>query len=270
MVFLKLSNRTLIKASALFILVWSALGPTASAKPDDVWVLLQHGEEQGNTTIYISHDAVKVINQEHGCQLLTRAPDWKVHCYRPKDKVEWIGNMTQFNGIMMVNPFAMPKKQGTGSLKEIGKGSFKGLKYTKYRTPKSHKDILCTADDIAVAPMAAEFLARLFCTPYKPNVPLFRLADKGTGQNAAQPEGKWIDMDSMKDLRGGMVTKLATTDWHREPYNAGTFALPQGYKRIMDIIQISYSKNDKGQVNDMLKDIGFTSEAPNLVGGKKH
>lgn len=71
-------------------------------------------------------------------------------------------------------------------------------------------------------------------------------------------------------LPGGMVTKLATTDWHREPYNAWTFALPEGYKRTMDISQISYSKNDKGQVNDMLKDIGFTSEAKTMMGGKKH
>lgn len=270
MAFLKLSNSVLVKASALFILVWTALSPVVSAKPVDVWVLEQHGEEQGNTTIYISRDAVRVINLEHGCQLLTRAPDWQVHCFRPKEKIEWVGDMTQFNGIMMVNPFAIPKKQGTGNLKEIGKGSFKGLKYTKYRTPHSHRDILCTADDIAVNPMAAEFLARLFYTPFKPTVPLFRVNDKGAGQTAAQPEGKWIDMDSMKDLRGGMVTKLATTAWRREPYNAETFALPHGYKRIMDIVQISYSKNDKGQVNDMLKDVGFASDAPTLVDGKKH
>jgi hypothetical protein len=70
-------------------------------------------------------------------------------------------------------------------------------------------------------------------------------------------------------LPGGMVNKIATTDWHREPYNDWTFALPEGYKRIMDISQISYSKI-KGQVNDMLKDIGFTSGAKTMVGGKKH
>lgn len=46
-------------------------------------------------------------------------------------------------------------------------------------------------------------------------------------------------------LPGGMVNKIATTDWHREPYNDWTFALPEGYKRIMDISQISYSKMTK-------------------------
>lgn len=266
----KIRKSQLLNAAILITLTGCSISPGASAEPADIWVLNQHGEEQGNTTIYISQDAVKVDNKEHGCQLLTRAPDWKVHCFRPREKVEWVGELSQFNGIMMVNPFALPQKQGTKNLVAIGKGSINGLKYTKYRTQRSDKDLLLTADDIQVDARGAEFLARLFYVPFRPNVPLYRLTDRGKGETHVEDKPKWIDLNSMKDLRGGMVTKLATTGWHKEPYNASTFAIPQGYKRINDIIQISYSKHDKSQVNDMINDIGFTSVTSTPAGVKKH
>jgi hypothetical protein len=136
------------------------------------WILHQVSDMGGATTIYVADDAVKVTTEKLGCSLLCRAPDWKVHCYQPQESLEWIGDLSLFSGSVMGNPYALPKQPLAIPWKLLGNGDFHGLKYTKYISSFYGSSLMCTADDIPVAPKAAEFLSRLYSMPLVTKVPV--------------------------------------------------------------------------------------------------
>src|ERR1700733_1038566 len=80
---------------------------SVSAKSNKIeWLLVQEKLDMGEHLVYVAPDAVKMVSKKCGYQLLVRAPDWKVYCFRPDEKVLWIGRMQDFSGIVMLNPAA--------------------------------------------------------------------------------------------------------------------------------------------------------------------
>ncbi len=77
------------------------------------------------------------------------------------------------------------------------------------------------------------------------------------GQKAGQ--AGWLDLDIVKDLRGGDEVKLSTSATKKIPFNAKDFDYPHNYKNITEIGQIPYSKDKLDEMNKMVDSIGFTS-----------
>ena len=234
----------------------------AIAKPvKKEWILHQASDMGGTTVMYVTDDAVKVRTEKLGCHLLCRAPDWKVHCYQPQDSLEWIGNLSLFSGIVMGNPYALPKAPRSLPSKVVGSGDFQGLKYSKYSSGSYRSTLLCTADDIPLAPKAAEFLSRLYTLPVITNVPVFCI-DKKAGASLRVDKGTIgkNNYDCAADLRKGEVQFLRTVSWKSVPYNPADFALPKNFKRVSDIIQVTFSSERKDQLGDMLDNVGFTTK----------
>lgn len=229
------------------------------------WKLTQKNEEMGRAEILLSQNAVHVYSPKLGCHLLVKAPDWQVHCYNLNDKVEWVGPMEQFNGLIMANPFSAPKPFVTPPYKTIGDGKMDGLKYTKYAVSHGLNNLLCTADDIKVSPKVGEFLARLYYLPNTNLVPLYRSTTKVGRTNITKKASTVIEINSGQDLRSGTIIKLQTLAWQKIPFKSGDFASPRGLKQLPDIIQVSYSASRKSEVNDMLDNIGFSDESNKLV-----
>lgn len=224
------------------------------------WLLEQNEEDFGDCSIYLWHDGIKVVSRKLDCELLCKAPDWKVHFYSNDQKSEWIGELPQFSGLVMANPFAQPDVTKTLAIKAVGSGDLNGLKYTKYRTQFSAKDLIYTANDLDVDPKVAEFMARMYVVPLTKKIPLSRITDKGQGRKLAKRKQVTLSNSSASDLRGGVVTKLVTKSWKPIRYNPVDYATPKGYKRMKDIIQVSYSANRKAEVDSMLDQIGFKSK----------
>lgn len=225
------------------------------------WILHQSSDMGGTAIVYVTDDAVKVKTEKLGCSLLCRSPDWKVHCYQPQDKLEWIGDLSLFSGAVMGNPYALPKQPRPIPSKVLGSGDFKGLKYTKYTSGFYGSGLMCTADDIPVAPKAAEFLSRLYSIPLVAKVPVSCSGIK-TGASLPVDKGniKKNDYDCASDLRKGEVQFLRTVSWKSLPYNPADFALPKNFKRASDIIQVTFSADKKDQLGDMLDNVGFKSK----------
>lgn len=225
------------------------------------WILHQASDMGGATVMYVTDDAVKVTTEKLGCNLLCRAPDWKVHCYQPQDKLEWIGDLSLFSGIVMGNPYALPKTPRAIPWKVVGSGDFQGLKYSKYSSRQYANSLLCTADDIPLAPKAAEFLSRLYTMPVITNVPVVCSAKRAGG--ALRVDKGSInrnDLDCASDLRKGEVQFLRTVSWKSLPYNSADFVPPKNFKRVSDIIQVTFSADKKDQLGDMLDNVGFTTK----------
>lgn len=275
------TSKWLASAAAAFLLVFLTgviafgslvLGAeSADAKAGrKEWILHQVSDMGGATTIYVTDDAIKVTTEKLGCNLLCRAPDWKVHCYQPQESLEWIGDLSLFSGIVMGNPYALPKAPRPAPAKFVGSGDYHGLKYSKYSCGFYRTSLMCTADDIPLAPKGAEFLSRLHGMPLTTKVPVF-CSDRRAGGSLLVDKGnlRKNDYDCAIDLRKGEVQFLRTVSWKSLPYNPVDFAPPKNFKRVSDIIQVTFSADKKDQLGDMLDNVGFTTKLDNKSGKGK-
>lgn len=160
----------------------------------------------------------------------------------------------------MANPFAIPRAYQVAYLREVEAGEFAGLKYTKYRTPVSRKDLILAASEIPVADEVGEFLSRLYVVPNSHNVPLFRDCDRGKGLQPERFKIGAVRNGSANDLRGGVLHKLVTKSWKKTTFNSSDFELPKGFERRKDIIQVSYSANKKEELGSFLNELGFKTK----------
>jgi hypothetical protein len=234
----------------------SALAKSSSSE----WILEQSEEMGGFNRVFISHDAVKIVNTTNGSHILTKAPDWKVHAFQPKEKVEWVGDMTLFSGIVMTNPYASTLSPYRKKLKAVEIGTFNGLKFTKFVAALGCSGITYGADEISISPEGAEFLARFYNLGYTAKVPLFHSVERVHNPKVRPKKPtQWIDTTLASDLRSGNLVCLTTKSWKKIPYRKSDFDLPVGFKRAGDIAAVTFSPDKKSEISDLVDSIGFTS-----------
>src|ERR1700728_1501008 len=159
---LMMAHRYLCGAAA--IIQFLCAMPCSAGQANSEWILQQHKDMQGDLTAYVSHDAVKIVNPKWGYQVVARAPDWTVHCFRPAEKIEWTGELNTFTGDMMENPVPSGIVD-ENRLVPIGSGVEGGLRYTKYAHSPRTSLVVYGADDMAVSAKAAECLCRFYDIP---------------------------------------------------------------------------------------------------------
>ncbi len=229
----------------------------AETKTQAEWILVQNEDGCGLNTVYVTHDAVKIVNTHLGCHLVVKAPDWKVHCFQLKEKIEWIGALDQFSGEVMLNPYSAPRRPAAVPLRVVGTGTLKGLRYKKY--PVSDNALLLVAADISITPQAGAFISRFYGSPYVPEVPLYSFSVLQGQKLNASAQNPWMDLGVTNDLRTGLRVNLETQSSKKVPYNAADFETPRNYKHTTDLVSVTLSGDKKLQFNDMLDNVGFTS-----------
>ncbi len=247
----------LFLVSAFFYL---GLCPSQARYIAPEWIVTQNEETFGECVIYVWHNGAKVLMPKLGCDLVCKAPDWKVHCFNRKEKTEWIGELSMFSGLAMANPFA-PVYCKIVKLREIGSDNFNGLKQTKFCTPDSPQDVLATTSEIPVASEIGEFLSRLYSIPKTSFIPLFRICDRGKGGKLERYKAGSLGNSSANDLREGLVKKLVTKSWRQVAFCANDFDIPKGFVRKKDIIQVSYSAGRKEELGSFLNELGFKTRS---------
>ena len=259
---LKLNWRCKVLVSlALAVLSWVTTFSFCQAKPAVAWQLDQHSDILGECQVYAFHDGVKVVCKKLKCEVLATAPDWKVHCYRTDERVEWIDDLANFGGDNMCNPFARLRKLRSVKLIEQGTGNLNGLNYTKYTTKVSPRDLLYVANDISVAPQVSEFLARLYVTPVSGRIPVYRCEDRSRKQKLEEEKIGTIEVGKNADLRTGLVDKLKTKKWKKIPLKTVVFKMPSGYRRTKELYQATYSSSKKGEFSEIFDEIGYKSDS---------
>lgn len=249
--------RLLLPLWLLAFLSWTSPAALAST-PSNEWVLKQKAQDTGEHTVYITPDAVKIVCNSGGYNILAKAPAWQVYCYRPDSKEYWTGDLEQFNGIIMINPFAVPSIK-TEVLSDQTKVTYKGHQCTRYTKPKLGRPVVMVADDIEVSAKACELLCRYYYVTKMTKVPVYRLV-KAIPHKAGMSH-QWLDANVARDLRSGDRVALDTDSWKKIVFNAADFEYPKDYKRIKDINQVGYSSARRDALGDMIGEIGFTSDA---------
>ncbi len=249
------------------LLALTGMGGTCALAAESEWVLEQKADTLGKIVVYVSHDAVKIVSPLWGYELLSKAPTWTVHCYRPREKIEWVGELTAFSGAMINSPF---KSGGANTTKlfPFGTGVMKGLKYTRYSLTKNGLAALYGSDEIAIAPKAAEFLARCNDLPDCGKVPIYRTQFKVPDFGTLKAKESWLAIDAARDMRTGFVIEVSTQSCKKLPFNAADFAGLPGCRRLNSIEQVAYSSKQKEDLTEMFKGdgVGFAAD---LNGGQK-
>jgi hypothetical protein len=102
-----------LKYSALvgaMLLTFAVAADAASSKTE--WILHQKQRDSGKQTVYITDDAIKIVNDESGYQVVARAPTWDVIIYRPDNK---LAMKTSVTGFRRFSPFGPLLAQGGSS-----------------------------------------------------------------------------------------------------------------------------------------------------------
>lgn len=265
----RVTNQLKLLLALLIILSTCVLAPVArGANTPVVWKLEQHSDHLGDCLVYIYHDGAKVVCKALKCELICKAPNWKVHCFRRDEKIEWSNEIQKFNGETMTNPFARCRPPRLEKLTALGTGSKNGLKYTRYRTAISATDVICTTKDISSAPQVAEFLSRLFRTPKAEGIPIYRCLDHGLDRKVEEAKIGTIKIGVNADQRSGLVTKLETKTWKNILFNIADFTVPSGFKQSKEIFQVSYSSEKKGDFSEIFDEIGFKTDSRTLKSRK--
>ena len=231
---------------------------------DDEWILDQLKPDYGGHTVFVSPQAIKIISKNYGFHLLCRAPDWKVWLFRPSEKVFWACELKDFSSIIMFNPVGVTHEK-VAKFEFDGKETLLGVKCSKYVETTNHSTKVLVADDIKTTPEAAELSSRFFTIPRQKSLPM-----QYSNVVRANPgkASSWFNPDTFRDGRTGVVFRVRTLSAKKVPFNAADFAYPVGYRRVKDIKDVSFSKNQKEDLKKMIDDIGFVSEPGSSKSGR--
>lgn len=221
------------------------------------WRIEQEGDNGQKLTMVVAEKAVRIEMPSMGFVIICKAPDWTVHCFRNDQKIEWYGPLEVFHAVQLTNPYAAPEK-GRGFLPfmpdEKKALAVCGLSTAGYHTRSA--SYVCS-QEIAVDPMVVKFANRLHGSPLLPSVPLIIWHNRRGGNVAPSKKTDWIDTGLTNDWRAGKIMMLHTTKVTKKPFDANDFAIPKGYKRKKDLIEVSYSPAQRLEINDLINNIGF-------------
>jgi len=229
---------------------------TAKANQKE-WILEQKQLDVGPVTVYLTTDAVKIMVPDSRTQIMAQGPDWKVHCINLTDKTEWVGNMSEFSGTCLFNPFALPVLKETKDMRADGIVKKSGLSCIKYEHVFHPDNLTYTTTEIDVNPKCAELLDRYYFLNHLPNVPVYAIQFRG---KPVAMHKEWCERHVLSDLREGLVISLSTKSCRQKPFNAADFSAPQHCRRLPRLVEVAYSNKGKKDMKELIDSIGFSSD----------
>jgi hypothetical protein len=237
----------------------SAAHKSSPPPKSDEWILQQHLDGCGNLSTCVSKDAVKITNVDSGYQVVAKAPGWTVHCFRTKEKCEWVYEPNQFVGEMLENPGGAHRRQ-TAPVEQKDRGFLHGLHYKTYSFKTDPYAAMQAADDISASPQAIDFLCRFYNLPNPGKVPLYQAKVSRLAQ--AKIAKDWLDdVDFTEEQHSGMITKLATKSWKKVSFNPNDFNTPHGFKVVSDPTAVTFSGAEKSSMDEMFGDGGTVPDS---------
>ena len=158
-------------ATVILLSLSPALAESAIAREQWFFQTLHTGSGAYNYSV--TEDAIRIENTGNGGIAVASAPTWKISCYRPGDKLEFITDLKNFDRslILAILPThstrvaAKPKSTSAELLKGLPCNKFEMEDGSTYWIPKG----------IKAAPQIPEVIARYFNTA---NIPVYLSAYK--------------------------------------------------------------------------------------------
>jgi len=91
-------------------------------------------------------------------------------------------------------------------------------------------------------------------------VPLYRKIE--ILDNKRKLTHEWLTVDITADLRNQPRVALATVTAKKVEYRPADFEIPQNFRRVHNVNDISLSKDHRQQINDLVDSLSFSSDLP--------
>jgi len=247
-------------------------------------IIEQTGPTWGDTSLFVAPNAVRIISHKFGFEEFSLAPDWKPQYYKARKQSPNAGfdyRLLFYEDIEKPNPFV-----------EAGAGSWHGQQCRLYLEPQSAYT-LCVDH---LMPRSAEVICHYYHVPNFKRVPLINIFTKATPKEAAEllPEfqlprcnGKTPAYDAQlykqhtSTVSNKDIKTTAASDWlkiktygEKQPQshfkfvtksirhvvlNKADFLPPAGAKPYKDPKSALLDSKSKGQLEDMIDSLGFSS-----------
>lgn len=246
--------------SALSVsLLWLGVSGAQAAPAHDEWVFEQKHNLLGKQRIYLAADAIKIVNETSGFEILAVAPTWDVYFYRPNEKIIWTQPFKRFIDARIYGGLSKPIEDQDGLVKS-GTKKLRDLDISVYRN-NNGEDLYWFADNV---PMNDFERGLLVCySRYKPRIRnsglLIRISESDT--RTRRPSVTTWDTSVLP--AGDHQEILATQSWKKIPFSKTDFAPPTGYKTIVDPSRITFSQSARKSSEEMFSDLGIGDDLKN-------
>ncbi len=216
-----------------------AVAPANADNAKTEWILHQKQRDSGKQTVYITVDALRIVNDESGYEVVARAPSWDVLIYRPDNK---LGMKTTVLGFRKFSPFGPLLVRGVSSSFETeGPDTIAGVKALKLK--KSSGAELWLASEIKAAPEISDMLQSYNRFPV-PGIPLKYRSRTDSPDRAVQAKRLIVEtFDSQKIAR---IDK--------------DFAYPSPKRWVKTQSEILSSAAKTKELNSIMEDLGVGSK----------
>lgn len=224
------------------------------------WVFETLHDGTGSYRYYVTDDAIKLENTGNGGIAVCTAPTWKISCFRPSDKLEFITDLKNFDKSLVMSTRPQQTPRPVTKSKWLQAESLKGLSCDKILLPDG--SINWTPKEMKTAPQVSEVVARYFNSANIPAIPIQTLRaevkltpaqQKKDAERRKKSAVPWLNFKSMqRDDSARLIVELK--DWKKVPYKASDFVYPKGYKRTNDLKDVIISAAYRNDLIDIAKD----------------
>jgi len=240
-----------------FTLIFTALClvlntvPSFAAAPT-MYVLKEKHHHIGNLRIYMTHDAIKVVSDTNGYELISQAPKWDVLMYRPDSKEGYTTTVDEMSK-KSIWPMGQFAERDTSPLVKDGEEKIHGRKTTVYKEDRGNRfSKFWVWEDGPFTPQISAFL-RAFFEFYTLSGKKGVLLRCTTSMKKGAPKTRLSNMSMMP---GGDVVWLDTLELKEAPYSPSIFTVPKGIKKVKSSQEILISRNQQHDLEDALNDLG--------------
>lgn len=235
------------------MLVGLPLSAGAAEKPHSGYILKQTSQVCGDVTVYLTANALKVVDPKTSTTLVSKGPDWKVQVFNTSNKTEYMVSFDKFQGYSRMGLQVQMgfKYGGIKLVKRSGSSTILGVTTNTYGTSdvveNSSRRLflagkvsggapwtarLSTASGWTVPAQPGEILSRLYGVDDTPDIPLeFHCQDQERSDKVG--------------LKTHSIKKVVIA--------ANEFDCPSGYRPVTTMEGVRLDAGGQGAMEDMLK-----------------
>jgi hypothetical protein len=236
----------LLFALVIVIAVAALSNEPAAAAPPTEWILKQNMAGAGPHTVYLSEEAVRVVNEMNGHEILCKGPPWTVYWSRPADKVGHSSSLEEAFRYYNFDPVRC--EASAAEYKPTGHVLIDGVLVQKYENSSGG---MWLAKDMNVSPKARELLIACYRLKMGNGV----LIKYSTANNLkSRVKTRTDQWGTLYDYDGKFIDYLTTKSIKLVPFSPNDFQVPTNF-RTVPVNEIFTSKTQTKAWESLLDDM---------------
>lgn len=221
----------------------------------DGWMIVQDHKDLGHNTIYVTHDSVKVVNQNLGFTFVMAPPYKAIPIFRTDEHIIFNGDSKEFQHATLLPGIVYAKPTVYTMLKKIGEENFEGLHVDKFKSLTA-EDEIWTIGNISLAPPVLDAIHSY----YQIQNPIFPFRKISfVGANHSKHKNLWLT-SALTDTYQGKNTFLETRSAKKMKFTAKDFAIPTGYTSVNNVAQVFLSRSGASKFDSIVQDFMLPDE----------